>query len=52
MYRPVCKIQNQTVGKHETMKHLTFYQDVHLMQILTPNGLKKLRSEKITYCLS
>ena len=29
----------------------TFYQDVPLMKILTPNGLKKLRSGKITYCL-
>ena len=31
------------------MKHFTFYQDVPLMKILTPNGLKKLRSEKKPY---
>ena len=33
------------------MKHFTFSQDRPLMKILIPNGLKKLRSEKITYCL-
>ena len=33
------------------MKHFTFYQDIPLMKILTPNGLKKLRSEKTIYCL-
>ena len=41
MYRPACKIQ--------TRQLVTFYQDVPLMKILTPNGFKKLRSEKITY---
>ena len=33
------------------MKLFTFHQDVPLMKILTPNCLKKLRSEKISYCL-
>ena len=33
------------------MKFFTFHQDVPLMKILTPNCLKKLRSEKISYCL-
>ena len=33
------------------MKQCTFYQDVPLMKILTPNGFKKLRSDTITYCL-
>ena len=51
MYRPAWKIQTKTVGQHEAMKLLTFYQDLPLMKILTPNGLKKLRSGKITYCL-
>ena len=43
MYRPACKIQ--------TRQLVTFYQDVPLMKILTPNGFKKLRSDKITYFL-
>ena len=33
------------------MKFFTFYQDIPLMKILTPNSFKKLRCEKITYCL-
>ena len=33
------------------MKLFSFHQDVPLMKILTPNCLKKLRSEKISYCL-
>ena len=51
MYRPACKIQTKQLVSMRLWNFFTFYQDVSLMKILTPNGLKKLRSEKITYCL-
>ena len=50
-FSPNLKSTDQTVDQHEAMKHFTFYQNVHLIKILTPTSLKKLRSEKINFCL-